>query len=140
LHRVGTHSPSLNCTAPSLMPTIIGNTFAASLHTDICPQRKEASTSHARNPFNLIFFIRLCGLMVRRWRLIWLFPFPITPSRTSLIFAVFPFPQGGGPARVAARVLCVSARQPALRGVRGRAKARVHLHPRARLDSRSNSN
>jgi hypothetical protein len=31
-----------NCTAPSLMPTIIGSTFAASLRTDICPQRKEA--------------------------------------------------------------------------------------------------
>jgi hypothetical protein len=31
-----------NCTALSLMPTIIGNTFAASLRTDICPQRKEA--------------------------------------------------------------------------------------------------
>ena len=31
-----------NCTALSLMPTIIGDTFAASLHTDICPQRKEA--------------------------------------------------------------------------------------------------
>jgi hypothetical protein len=31
-----------NCTALSLMPTIIGNTFAASLRTDICPQRKDA--------------------------------------------------------------------------------------------------
>ena len=31
-----------NCTAQSLMPTIIGYTFAASLRTDICPQRKEA--------------------------------------------------------------------------------------------------
>jgi hypothetical protein len=50
-----------NCTALSLMPAIIGNTFAASLRTDICPQRKEgSSTSHARNPFNLnLFFIRL---------------------------------------------------------------------------------
>jgi hypothetical protein len=27
-----------NYTALSLMPTIIGNTFAASLRTDICPQ------------------------------------------------------------------------------------------------------
>ena len=46
-----------NCTALSLMPAIIGNTFAASLRTDICPQRKESSsTSHARNPFNLSFF------------------------------------------------------------------------------------
>jgi hypothetical protein len=47
-----------NCTAPSLMPAIIGNMFAASLRTDICPQRKESSsTSHARNPFNLNFFL-----------------------------------------------------------------------------------
>jgi hypothetical protein len=29
-----------NCTALSLLPAIIGNTFAASLRTDICPQRK----------------------------------------------------------------------------------------------------
>jgi hypothetical protein len=27
---------------PPRMPTLIGNTFAASLHTDISPQRKEA--------------------------------------------------------------------------------------------------
>jgi hypothetical protein len=47
-----------NYTALSLMPTITGNTFAASLRTDICPQRKESSsTSHARNPFNLNFFL-----------------------------------------------------------------------------------
>jgi hypothetical protein len=46
------------CTALSLTPTIIGNTFAASLRTDTCPQRKESSsTSHARNPFNLNFFL-----------------------------------------------------------------------------------
>jgi hypothetical protein len=31
-----------SCTALSLMPTVIGNTFAASLRTDISPQRKEA--------------------------------------------------------------------------------------------------
>jgi hypothetical protein len=37
LPKVGT-----SCTALSLMPTVIGNTFAASLRTDICPQRKEA--------------------------------------------------------------------------------------------------
>jgi hypothetical protein len=44
-------------TALSLIPTIIGNTFAASLRTDTCPQRKESSsTSQARNPFNLNFF------------------------------------------------------------------------------------
>jgi hypothetical protein len=30
------------CTALSLMPTVNGNTFAASLRTDISPQRKEA--------------------------------------------------------------------------------------------------
>jgi hypothetical protein len=46
-----------NYTALSLIP-ITGNTFAASLRTDICPQRKESSsTSHARNPFNLNFFL-----------------------------------------------------------------------------------
>jgi hypothetical protein len=67
---------------------------AASLRTDICQQRKESSsTSHARNPFNLnfflfgsvsdgpevalnwlfpdlIFFDSAQCLMVRRWRLI----------------------------------------------------------------------
>jgi hypothetical protein len=44
-------------TTPPGEPTITGNTFAASLRTDICPQRKESSsTSHARNPFNLNFF------------------------------------------------------------------------------------
>ena len=60
-----------NCTALSRMPAIIGNTFAASLRTDICPQRKESSsTSHARNPFNLNFFDSAQCLMVRRWRLI----------------------------------------------------------------------
>jgi hypothetical protein len=60
-----------NYTAPSLMPTITGNTFAASLRTDICPQRKESSsTSHARNPFNLNFLDSAQCLMVRRWRLI----------------------------------------------------------------------
>jgi hypothetical protein len=37
-----------SCTALSLVPTIIGNTFAASLRTDISPQRKEARPrSHA---------------------------------------------------------------------------------------------
>ena len=30
------------CTTLSLMPTVNGNTFAASLRTDISPQRKEA--------------------------------------------------------------------------------------------------
>jgi hypothetical protein len=65
-----------NYTAQSLMPTITGNTFAASLRTDdICPQRKESSsTSHARNPFNLNFFDSAQCLMVRRWRLIGYFP------------------------------------------------------------------
>ena len=70
-----------NCTAPSLMPTIIGNTFAASLRTDICPQRKESSsTSHARNPFNLNFFDSAQCLVVRRWRLIGYFPIPYNPA------------------------------------------------------------
>jgi hypothetical protein len=49
-----------NCTALSDASNnwyIGSNTFAASLRTDICPQRKESSsTSHARNPFNLNFF------------------------------------------------------------------------------------
>ena len=55
----------------------IGNTFAASLRTDICPQRKESSsTSHARNPFNLNFFVGSVsdGPEVA---LNWLFPYPI---------------------------------------------------------------
>jgi hypothetical protein len=60
-----------NCTAPSLIPKVNGNTFAASLHTDISPQRKEARcltllTSDLSN----FLTPRLCGLMVRRWRLI----------------------------------------------------------------------
>jgi hypothetical protein len=66
-----------NCTALSLIPTITGNTFAASLRTDICPQRKESSsTSHARNPFNLNFFVGSVsdGPEVA---LNWLFPYPI---------------------------------------------------------------
>jgi hypothetical protein len=53
--------------------------FAAPLRTDICPQRKEARPRCLTlgNPFNLNFLIRLCGLMVRRWRLFELFPYPI---------------------------------------------------------------
>jgi hypothetical protein len=70
-----------------LMPAITGNTFAASLRTDICPQREESSsTSHARNPFNLNFFDSAQCLMVRRWLLIGYFPIlynpgaPLSPS------------------------------------------------------------
>jgi hypothetical protein len=71
-----------NCTALSLVPTIIGNTFAASQRTDICPQRKErSSTSHAWNPFNLNFFDSAPCLMVRRWRLIGYFPILYNPTR-----------------------------------------------------------
>jgi hypothetical protein len=70
-----------NYTALSLTPTIIGNTFAASLRTDICPQWKESSsTSHARNPFNLNFFDSAQCLMVRRWRLIGYFPILYNPA------------------------------------------------------------
>jgi hypothetical protein len=66
--------------ALSLMPEINGNMFAASLRTDICPQRKESSsTSHARNPFNLNFFDSAQCLMVRRWRLIGYFPILYNP-------------------------------------------------------------
>jgi hypothetical protein len=66
------------------MPAIIGNTFAASLRTDICPQREESSsTSHARNPFNLNFFDSAQCLMVRRWRLIGYFPILYNPSSRS---------------------------------------------------------
>jgi hypothetical protein len=69
-----------NYTALSLILTITGNTFAASLRTDICPQRKESSsTSHARNPFNLNFFDSAQCLMVRRWRLIGYFPILYNP-------------------------------------------------------------
>jgi hypothetical protein len=47
----------------------------------ICPQRKEARPRlYARNPFNLNFLTRLCGLMVRRWRLIGYFPILYNPS------------------------------------------------------------
>jgi hypothetical protein len=69
------------CTALSLIPKITGNTFAAPLRTDICPQRKErSSTSHARNPFNLTFFDSAQCLMVRRWRLIGYFPILYNPT------------------------------------------------------------
>jgi hypothetical protein len=54
--------------------------FAASLCTDICPQREESSsTSHARNPFNLNFFDSAQCLMVRRRRLIGYFPILYNP-------------------------------------------------------------
>jgi hypothetical protein len=57
-----------------------GNMFAASLRIDICPQRKESSsTSHARNPFNLNFFDSAQCLMLRRWRLIGYFPILYNP-------------------------------------------------------------
>jgi hypothetical protein len=47
VHRARTHFRALPSShqlhrTVSLMPTINGNTFAASLRTDICPQRKEA--------------------------------------------------------------------------------------------------
>jgi hypothetical protein len=42
---------------PSATSVLTHPLHAASLRTDICPQRKESSsTSHARNPFNLNFF------------------------------------------------------------------------------------
>jgi hypothetical protein len=69
-----------NCTALSLMPTIIGNTFAASLrHGLLSAAKGSSSTSHARNLFNLNFLTRLSGLMVRRWRLIGYFPILYNP-------------------------------------------------------------
>jgi hypothetical protein len=74
-------NPGFNYTALSLIPTITGNAFAASLRTDICPQRKESSsTSHARNPFNPNFFDSAQCLMVRRWRLIGHFPILYNPG------------------------------------------------------------
>jgi hypothetical protein len=68
-----------NCTALSLMPTVIDKTFAASLRTDICPQRKEARTRLTLDPFNLNLFDSAQCLMVRRWRLIGYFPFLYNP-------------------------------------------------------------
>jgi hypothetical protein len=67
-----------NCIALSLMPTLFGNTFAASLRTDICPQRRESSsTSHARNPFILNFFDSAQWSDGPEVALNWLFPYPI---------------------------------------------------------------
>ena len=67
------------------MPTVIGNTFAASLNTDISPQRKEDRPRLTLlHPFNLNFLIRLCGLKVRRWRLIGYFLSYINPPSHSL--------------------------------------------------------
>jgi hypothetical protein len=43
-----------SCTTLSLMPTVIDKTFAASLRTDISPQRKEART-HVSRSIRLIF-------------------------------------------------------------------------------------
>jgi hypothetical protein len=73
------HCPRWTPTAlHCLMPAIIGNTFAASLRTGICPQRKESSsTSLARNPFNLNFFDSAQCLMGPEVALNWLFPYPI---------------------------------------------------------------
>jgi hypothetical protein len=65
-----------NCTALSLMPTIIGNTFAASLaRTSVRSERKLVHVSRT-HPFNLNFLIRLWsdGPEVA---LNWLFPYPI---------------------------------------------------------------
>ena len=56
--------------------------FAASLRTDISPRRKEARPlSHAltSDQFNFLTS-RLCGLMVRRWRLTGHFPILCYPS------------------------------------------------------------
>jgi hypothetical protein len=79
-----------NYTALSLIPTITGNTFAASLRTDTCPQRKgSSSTSHARNPFNLNFFDSAQCLMVRRWRLIGYFPILYNPQGHALLSSHF---------------------------------------------------
>jgi hypothetical protein len=69
-----------NCTAPSLMPTIIGNTvrsFSTHGHLSAASERKLVHVSRSEHPFNLNFLIRLCGLMVRKWRLFELFPYPI---------------------------------------------------------------
>jgi hypothetical protein len=67
-----------NCTALSLMPTIIGNTFAASLRTDICPQRKEARLCFTfGHPFNLNFFLFGSVSDGPEVALNWPFPYPI---------------------------------------------------------------
>jgi hypothetical protein len=57
--------------------------FAASLRTDISPQPKELDHCLTLFPIHLNFLIRLCGLMVRRWRLIGNFPILYNPP-TSL--------------------------------------------------------
>jgi hypothetical protein len=45
-----------NCTTPSLIPTVNGTRFSASIRTDTSPQRKEARPrSHARHPKNSTF-------------------------------------------------------------------------------------
>jgi hypothetical protein len=81
-------------TALSLIPTIIGNTFAASLRTDISPQRKESSsTSQARNPFNLNFFDSAQCLWVRRWRLIGHFPILYNPRVRAALYGLVQLPQ-----------------------------------------------
>jgi hypothetical protein len=50
-----------------------------SSHGHLSAAKGSSSTSHARNPFNLNFLIRLSGLMVRRWRLIGYFPILYNP-------------------------------------------------------------
>jgi hypothetical protein len=71
-----------SCTAPSLMPTIIGNTFAASLRTDtVRSERKLVHDSRSESVY-LNFLLRLCGLMDRRWRLTGYFP--ILTLRTAM--------------------------------------------------------
>jgi hypothetical protein len=58
-----------------------GHVRSFSTHGHLSAAKGSSSTSHARNPFNLNFLIQLCGLMVRKWRLIGYFPILYNPGR-----------------------------------------------------------
>jgi hypothetical protein len=76
-------------TSLSLIPTIIGNTsqllYARTPVRSEKKARPNSATSQLRNPFNLNFFDSAQCLMVRRWRLIGLFPILYNPLRALCI-------------------------------------------------------
>jgi hypothetical protein len=69
-----------SCTAP-LIPTVNGNTVRSFSTHGHQSAAKGSSTTVSRSDirFNLDLLIRLCGMMVRRWRLIGYFPVLYNP-------------------------------------------------------------
>jgi hypothetical protein len=72
-----------NCTAPSLIPTVNGDTvrsFSTHEHQSAAKGARPLSHALTSDLYNILTS-RLCGLMVRRWRLIGYFPILCNPSR-----------------------------------------------------------